>query len=642
MSDFKKAIGFDKALVLVQEKIKKNKETLKELLNQETKTYDNFITPLQLMEERLSILITPYFHLNSVTNGEDTQNLYSSLLEPLTEYGTFISQNLDIYNAVKEVEKNEKDLPQVKQKVLQDMIKGFELSGVNLPQVKKQRLQEISLRLGELKQQFSQNVLNATNEYELIMEEEDVKGLPETDKELAKTEEGKYKFTLQIPSYIAYMTYGQNRNHRETLYKAYSTRAPQNEENIDEILKLKMEKVQILGFQNYSEYSVAQKSAPSKEVVLDFLTDMGYKTKQKAKFEREVLEGFASKKGLKSKLQPWDVAFYSEQLKEETFKMNEEEYKPYFEKNSVVKGLFDFIEKMWKIKFEEETTLVWEDKVKMYNLSNEKGEKVGQLYIDLEARQNKQGGAWMNNWHSKLQDQTPSAYVVCNFPPSTKETPSLLRHSDVVTLFHEMGHALHHLLTQVTEPEVGGINVDWDVVEYPSQFLEYFSYEKEVLQCFAKHYQTGEILPDNMIAKLKESKNFQSAMATIRQVEFALFDFKLHLKYHTPSEVQELLDEIRKEFSPLIPPSYNKFQNSFSHIFAGGYSAGYYSYKWAEVLSAHTFLKYLESDNKEEFALAYRDIINGKGGSQTMDILFRELNEEDPEVESLLKIDGII
>jgi len=440
------------------------------------------------------------------------------------------------------------------------------------------------------------------------------------------------------------MTYGPNRKIRETLYKEFSTRAPQNELIIEELLKLREEKSSILGFDSYSEYSIAKKSAPSVEKVIDFLENLGEKSKDKAKEELNELKVWAQSDKVVIKqdnIQPWDIAYYSETLREEMYSLNEEEYRPYLEQSQVVNGLFDFIHDLWKVEFRKIEEPVWNNKVKVFELF-QNNEKIAKLYLDLEARENKRGGAWMNNWHSKLPKQIPTAYVVCNFPQSTEKTPSLLRHGDVVTLFHEMGHALHHLLTKIEEPSVGGVNVDWDVVEFPSQFLEYFAYETNVLQMFAKHYQTGEVLPSNMINKIIKAKNYHSAMTTIRQVEFALFDFKLHLDIHNKEEMQNLLDNIREKYSPLLPPSYNKFQNSFTHIFAGGYAAGYYSYKWAEVLSASAFVKYLESEDKEKYTITYRDIINGKGGSEEMNCLFHELTGEDPDVEKLLKIDGII
>ena len=344
------------------------------------------------------------------------------------------------------------------------------------------------------------------------------------------------------------------------------------------------------------------------------------------------------------------MAYYSEKLKKEKYDIDEEYYRPYFEQDSVLNGFFDFLNKMFDIEFKQVDEKAWDDKVKVYDIY-EKDVLSSRIYIDLEARKDKRGGAWMNNWHTHYVDSSnkthlPTAYIVCNFPASSTSNKSLFRHNDVVTLFHEMGHALHHLLSKVPEAYVSGIaGVTWDTVEFPSQFLEYFAYDKDVLKLFAKHYDTKEVLSDIAIERIIKAKNFQSSLATMRQVEFALFDFKLYQKAGlSEKETQDLLDGIRKRFSALIPPSYNKFQNGFSHIFAGGYAAGYYSYKWAEVLSADAFYMFIDSNNilNKELALKYKNIVLERGGSKDMEDLFYELTKNKPNIDSLLKIDGII
>ncbi|MFY9082699.1 M3 family metallopeptidase, partial [Aliarcobacter butzleri] len=524
----------------------------------------------------------------------------------------------------------------------------FELSGCNLENNKKKRLEEINLKLSELSHKFSQNLLNATNAFEMIITDfEDVKEIPQSDLELAKFEEDgitKYKFTLQMPSYLAYITYGTNRERREEIYKAYCTKAPENGKIIEQILALKDEKVKILGFENYAQYSLATKMAKTEEDVISFLEELGNKAKKKAKEELEEIKEIALKDGI-TDFRSSDMAYYSEKLKKAQYDLDEEYYRPYFEQQSVLNGFFDFLHQMFNIKFTKTQTKAWDEKVKVYDLS-EDGKTIARIYIDLEARKDKRGGAWMNNWHSHFRNSNgeinlPTAYIVGNFPQSTKEIPSLLRHSDVVTLFHEMGHALHHLLSKIEEPFVSGISgVAWDTVEFPSQFLEYFSYDKDVLKLFAKHYQTGEVLDDEAIDRIIKAKNFQSSLATVRQVEFALFDFKLYQKlYKTEDEIQYLLDTIREEFAAIIPPRYNKFQNGFSHIFSGGYSAGYYSYKWAEVLSADAFYMFIDSGNifNKELGIKYRDTILSQGGSYDMDKLFFDFAKREPSIDSLLK-----
>jgi oligopeptidase A len=558
-----------------------------------------------------------------------------------------LSQNIEIYNAYKEIMKNEKESLNYEQKrVLELNILHFELSGAHLDDKTKQRLQEINIKISELSNNFSQNLLDATNKYEYtITNKDDIDGLPKSDIEAAKFDDNgdtKYKFSLQMPSYLAYMSYGKNKKIRETLYKAYTSRAPQNAEIIDELLYLKDEMSKLLGFKNYATYSLASKMAKDTKTVLKFLDDLVKNSKTQAIKELDELQKIAPEK-----LESFDSAFYSEILKKEKYDLDEEQYRVYFEQNSVIDGTFKFLNKLFGIKFELVDELLWDKKAKMYNLYIEDKLKA-RLYLDLEARKGKRGGAWMHNWQTHCIDengseQLASAFVVCNFPASSNKNPSLLKHDDVVTLFHEMGHALHHILSKVDENSVSGVNgVEWDAVEFPSQFLENFASEPKVLKLFAKHYKTGEILSDEMILKLERAKNFQSAMSMLRQLEFALFDFKLHMSLYQSDEVQNLLDSIREQTALIKPPSYNKFQNSFTHIFAGGYGAGYYSYKWAEVLSADAFFAIVDQgifDTK--LGKDYLNIILAKGGSESMQKLFHQLLNRDPDIEKLLRLSDI-
>lgn len=639
---------------LLEKFLDENRKKVDELLKIENKTYKNFVLPFQEIGESINDFLTPIFHIDSVKNSEITTKVYEECIPVISKYETEISQNENIYLSFKDIQSKEKStLNDIQNKVLENEIRDFKLSGCHLENNKKKRLEEINLRLSEISHKFSQNLLNATKSFEMIIDNfEDVKEIPASDLELAKFEEDgktKYKFTLQMPSYLAYITYGTSREKREEIYKAYCTRAPENGKIIEELLALKDEKVKILGFENYAQYSLATKMASKEEDVVSFLEELGSKAKNKAKEELEEIKALALKDGI-TDFRSSDMSYYSEKLKKAQYDLDEEYYRPYFEQQSVLNGFFDFLHQMFNVKFTKANTPAWDEKVKVYDLS-EDGKIVARIYIDLEARKEKRGGAWMNNWHtyhrnSKGEIKLPTAYIVGNFPPSTEETPSLLRHSDVVTLFHEMGHALHHLLSKIEEPFVSGISgVAWDTVEFPSQFLEYFSYDKEVLKLFAKHYQTGEVLDDEAIDRIIKAKNFQSSLATVRQVEFALFDFKLHQKlYKTEEEIQNLLDSVREKFSAMIPPRYNKFQNGFSHIFSGGYSAGYYSYKWAEVLSADAFYMFIDSGNifNKELGIKYRDTILSQGGSYDMDKLFFNFAQREPSVDSLLKIDGII
>ncbi|MGJ0328965.1 M3 family metallopeptidase [Aliarcobacter cryaerophilus] len=646
--------NFENSSKLLEELLNNSRVEVEKLLEIKNKTYKNFVLPFAEIGEKINEFITPIFHLDSVKNSKITSKVYEECLPLISKYESEISQNENIYISFKNIQSNEKStLNNIQHKVLENEIRDFELSGCQLENNKKQRLEEIDLALGELSHKFSQNILEATNSFSLIIENfEDVKEIPKSDLELAKFEEEgktKYKFTLQMPSYIAYMTYGTSREKREELYKAYTTRAPQNGEIIEKILALKDEKVKILGFKNYASYSLATKMANSEDDVINFLEELGNKAKEKAIKELEEIKQIAKEDGVDD-FRASDISFYSEKLKKAQYDIDEEYYRPYFEQNSVLNGFFTALNELFDIEFKSSNASSWDEKVKVYDIL-ENNKTIARIYIDLEARDDKRGGAWMNNWHSYYKDSNnninlPTAYIVGNFPQSTKDIPSLLRHSDVVTLFHEMGHALHHLLSKVEEPTVSGISgVAWDVVEFPSQFLEYFSYDRDILKLFAKHYQTGEVLDDEAISRLIKAKNFQSSMATVRQIEFALFDFKLHQKlYKTEFEIQELLNSIRDKFSVIKTPEYNKFQNSFSHIFSGGYSAGYYSYKWAEVLSADAFYMFLDSKNvlNKELGLKYKNCVLSCGGSENMDKLFFDFAQREPKIDSLLKIDGII
>ena len=640
-------IDLDNFISDLSTRLEENNKRVEELLQTPQKTYTNFVKPLLMMEEYLDQFFTPLSHINAVNNSEKTQKVYSDSIPIITEYSTKLSQNLDIYNAYKEIYKNEKtSLNYEQNRVLELNIENFELSGAHLDEKTKERLQEINIKTSELSNNFSQNLLDATNEYKYIIDDEkDVGGIPQSDKENAKYEENgvvKYKFTLQLPSYISYMTYGKNAAIREELYRAYVTRSPQNAAIIDELLALKDEMSKLLGFDNYAQYSIAPKMVKDEKSVLDFLDTLATNSKEQAQVELKELQSITP-----DKLQSFDTAYYSEILKKKSYDIDEEEYRPYFEQKSVINGMFSFLDKLFGFKFKKVDEKLWNDKASSYDLFiNE--ELIARLYFDLEARDNKRGGAWMHNWKAHCRDekgneQLASAFIVCNFPPSSDTTPSLLRHDDIVTLFHEMGHTIHHLLSCVNENDVSGVNgVEWDAVEFPSQFLENFAYEPKVLKLFATHHEKGEILPDEMIEKLVKSKNFQSAMGMLRQLEFSIFDFKLHSKVYQGDEVQDLLNSIREDTALIKAPEYNKFQNGFSHIFSGGYAAGYYSYKWAEVLSADAFYSVVdEGIFNSKTAKKYLDIVLKGGGSKSMEILFHELMGRDADTDKLLRLNGI-
>ncbi|KIM08699.1 MAG: peptidase M3 [Sulfurovum sp. FS06-10] len=628
----------------LEQLLSKQLATIDTITKSEASSYETVLKPLQDLDETLNAFFTPLSHLNSVENSEATQKAYEASLPQLSMFYSKIAQNEALFEKIKQLHSQNAEA----QKVIDNEIRGFVLSGANLPLEQKKELEAINLKLSELSNKFSQNLLDATNAYELIIEDEqDVEGIPKSDLALAKTEiEGKtvYKFTLQIPSYLVYMTYGINCAYREELYKAYATRAPQNAKLIDEILELRQQKAKLLGFNNFSEYSLAEKDASSTEDVTHFLEELARLSLPQAKLELTELRLFAQTSDDIASLQPFDVGYYSEKLKKIKFNFDESMTKPYFEQSKVLRGLLDVVSELFLVKFRAVEATVWNEKVKTFDIYKNDALS-GRIYFDLEARKNKSGGAWMNDWETHFHNteghlHLPSAFVVCNFSPSTSENPSLLRHDDVVTLFHEMGHAIHHLFGTCTERSVSGINgVAWDVVEFPSQFLESFAYEKPILKRFAFHYETGEPMSEKLLDKIKETKNYQAALGILRQVELSLFDFNLHKAVYKGDEVQSLVDDIRETTALLDVPSYNKFQNGFSHIFSGGYAAGYYSYKWAEVLSADAFFACIDEHGfNQEKAEGYQKYILNKGGSEDMSSLYKQWLGREPKVESLLKL----
>ena len=610
-------------------------------------TYNQILKPLQDLDEELSVFFTPLSHLNSVSNSKDTQKAYEESIPLLSKFSSEIAQNEELFKKIEQISTTNTQ----ESRVLKNEIRDFILSGINLPKEKKERVEEIDLKLSELSNQFSQNLLDATNSYELIIDNiEDVRGVPQSDVDLAKEirdDKEVYRFTLQMPSYLAYMTYGENREYREELYRAYGTRAENNGAVIDEILKLKDEKSKILGFKNYAEYALSTKDASREDDVTSFLEELASKALPFAKEELEELREFAQKDGIED-LKSYDIGYYSEKLKKEKFDFDDSVTKPYFEQNRVLNGLLDIVSELFAVEFKLVSVNSWHKEVKVFDIY-ENNSLSGRVYFDLEAREEKRGGAWMNDFEthyidSNSKQKLASAFVVCNFSPASENTPSLLRHDDVVTLFHEMGHAIHHLFGKSKERSISGINgVAWDVVEFPSQFLENFAYERAIIKRFGFHYKSEEPIPSDLIDKIKESKNFGASLGLLRQVEFSLFDFKLHQSLYQGDEVQNLLNSIREQTALIKPPSYNKFQHSFAHIFAGGYSAGYYSYKWAEVLSADAFFECLDNENgfNKDMANGYKEHILSCGGERDMSVLYKEWLGREVKSESLLKLYGL-
>lgn len=639
--------NFPKALDTL---LNQQRTIIKDITDSSDNSYEKVLKPLQDLDEELSLFFTPLSHLNSVMNSDKTQKAYEESLPLLSKFSSEIAQNETLFKKIEEIKAHSDEA----KTVVKHEVRDFVLSGVKLPEEKKKRMEEISLKLSELSNHFSQNLLDATNAFELIIKDEkDVKGMPQTDIDAAREEvdgETVYKFTLQTPSYLAYMTYGPNREYRKDLSKAYATRAPKNADVIDQILALKNEKSKLLDFESYAHYALETRDASKQEDVIGFLNDLADAALPQAKKELAELQEFAKRTDSIDDLKGYDVGYYSEKLKKEKFNFDDTMTKPYFEQSKVLKGLLDIVSELFSVTFKPADVPTWHDCVKAFDIfdqdKNSNYVLSGRIYFDLEARKEKRGGAWMNDWEthyvdSKGETHLASAFIVCNFSPTTETTPSLLRHDDVVTLFHEMGHAIHHLFGKCQERSVSGINgVAWDVVEFPSQFLENFAYEAAILKRFGFHHETEEPISSELMAKIKETKNYQAALGILRQVEFSLFDFQLHQDLYQGKEIQALIDGIREKTSLLKPPSYNKFQHGFAHIFAGGYAAGYYSYKWAEVLSADAFFSCLdekEGFNKES-AKGYKKFILANGGSKEMSDLYQDWLGRKADVKSLIKL----
>ena len=638
--------NFPKALDTL---LNEQRMTIKDITDSKDNTYEKVLKPLQDLDEELGLFFTPLSHLNSVMNSDETQKAYEESLPLLSKFSSEIAQNEALFKKIEQIKASSDEA----KTVVEHEVRDFVLSGVKLPEEKKKRMEEISLKLSELSNNFSQNLLDATNDFELIIhDDKDVEGIPQTDIDAAKEEiDGKtvYKFTLQTPSYLAYMTYGPNREYRKEISKAYATRAPKNAEIIDQILALKNEKAKLLDFESYAHYALETRDANKQEDVIRFLNDLADAALPQAKNELAELKEFAKRTDGIDDLAGYDVGYYSEKLKKEKFDFDDTMTKPYFEQTKVLNGLLDIVSELFSVTFKPADVPTWHDCVKAFDIFDEGKDHntlSGRIYFDLEARKEKRGGAWMNDWEthyvdSKGDKHLASAFIVCNFSPTTETTPSLLRHDDVVTLFHEMGHAIHHLFGKCNERSVSGINgVAWDVVEFPSQFLENFAYEAAILKRFGFHHETGAPISEELMIKIKETKNYQAALGILRQVEFSLFDFQLHQDLYQGEEIQNLIDAIREKTSLLKAPSYNKFQHGFAHIFSGGYAAGYYSYKWAEVLSADAFFSCL--DDKEGFnkesAKGYKEFILANGGAKEMSDLYQEWLGRKADVKSLTKL----
>lgn len=628
-------------------------------------SWNNLVEPLTLSDNRLSRAWSPVSHLNGVLNSDALREAHSACLAKLSEFGTEMGQNEELYAAYKSLAKAGDSLNQDQQKVLSNVLRDFRLSGVDLPTDKKQRFKAIQQSLSALSSDYSNKVLDATNAWsKLLTSAEALEGLPQAAIDLAKQTATQrdldgYLLTLDFPSYQPVMTYADDPALREEMYRAFATRASDegphggkfdNSENMREILALRHEAAQLLGFANYAERSIATKMARSTDEVMGFLGDLAKRSKAQAEAEFAELKTFAATEHSHQELRPWDVAYFSEKLRQHRHNISEEEVKPYFGVSRVIPGMFEVVGKLFNVSFHTISEVeTYHPDVTFYEIRNPDGSVRGQFYFDLYARQHKRGGAWMADCQSRMKtdalEQIPVAYMTCNFTPPVGDTPVLLTHREVETLFHEFGHGLHHMLTQVNYPDIAGISgVAWDAVELPSQFMENYCWEREALDLFAAHVDTGDLIPNELYERMIAAKNFQSGMMMMRQLEFALFDFRMHLEYEPDASdsIYRILSEVRQQVAVVPAPDWNRFPHAFSHVFGGGYAAGYYSYKWAEVLSADAFSKFEEEGVfNSSTGQHFLESILERGGSDDAMNLFVRFRKREPSVDALLRHTGI-
>jgi len=643
--------------------LNENKLLIKKIESTNLKpSWENFVNPLQQGNEKLSRVWSQINHLNSVMNSDELRVVYNKNLNKITKYHSELSQNEIIYKKFKKIESNKtfEKLTKPQKKIITDEITGFELGGVGLNKIKKIEFTKILSKLSKLSSSFEENLLDSVNNYSLVIKErKKLKGIPKDVMEKAKNDAIIQKktgwcFSLDFPSYLPLMQYADNRELRKEIYYAYATKASDlgdkttdNTKNIDNILLNKKRLSNLLNFPDYASMALETKMANSSDEVIKFLEDLAYKAKDFAKKDMADIQEYGKKFNINN-VEAWDVAYLSEKLKEVRFNYSDHEIKNYFPASKVLQGLFKVVENIYGIYIKEETTEVWHQDVKFYKIVSNTEELIGYFYLDLYARKNKRGGAWMDEAISKFKfsddESFPVAYLTCNFSQPINKNTSLLTHDEVITLFHEFGHGLHHLLTEIDDYGVSGIQgVEWDAVELPSQFMENFCWEWLVIKNMTEHVQTKKQMPKILFNKLLKSKNFQSGMQTTRQVEFALFDIKLHSAYDpNQKNFLSLLADVREQVAVVKPPSWNRFPHSFSHIFAGGYAAGYYSYKWAEVLSADAFSLFEEMGILSPKAgKKFRKEILAKGGSRPAIESFKKFRGRKPKIAALLRHQGL-
>ena len=625
--------------------------------------WDNFARPLEDMEERLSRAWSQVGHMNAVVNSPELREAYNACLPKLTDFYSDLSQDERLYAKFRALSASKEfgTLNRAQQKIVENELRDFRLGGAELPDDQKARFKEIQEALSKLAAKFEENLLDTTNDFAHYVEDAaELKGLPEDAlqaAEAAAKADGKtgYKFTLHFPSYMPVLQYADNRALRELLYRAYATRASEfgkpewdNTGLIKEILQLKREAAQLLGYRNYAEMSLATKMADSPQQVVEFLDTLARRAKPFAERDMQELTDYAKKLNI-ADMQAWDVAYVSEKLREEKYAFSDQEVKQYFPEQKVLAGLFKVVETIFGVQVRKAQAPVWHEDASFYEITDKAGQPVGQFYLDLYARNNKRGGAWMDEaiTRRRIGDKVtlPVAFLTCNFSAPVGGKPALFTHDEVITMFHEFGHGLHHMLTQVDDYSVSGIKgVEWDAVELPSQFMENFCWEWDVLRHMTAHVETGEHLPKELFDKMVAAKNFQAGMQTVRQIEFSLFDMRLHGDFDPAGSKTplDLIEEVRDEVAVVRPPKWNRFPNNFSHIFAGGYAAGYYSYKWAEVLSADAYSLFEEHGVLcEETGRRFWAEVLAMGGSRPALESFVAFRGREPSIDALLRHNGM-
>lgn len=648
--------------------IERNLAAINELTQQQSNpTWDSLVAPLEALDDELNKAWSPVSHLNSVANTKELREAYHQCLPKLSDYGTQVGQNKALYEAYVALKTAPifTSLDKAQQKSITNALRDFELSGVALPEAQKAQFAALSKKLSELQSRFQDNVMDATDHWHYdVTNEEELAGIPVESKALAKAVAEKaqvagWRLTLDFPCYYAVITHADNRELRQLMHKAYSTRASDLGENpekwdntalMEQILATRHELANLLGFVNYAERSLVKKMAKKPEKVMSFLQDLAKRAKPFAEKEFAELKAFAKEKYGVDALAPWDIAYYSEKLQQAQYSLSEELLRPYFPAPQVVNGLFEVVKRLYGLSIIEEKQFeTWHADVRFFAIYDKNQKLLGKFYLDLYARNQKRGGAWMDEACVRRRHQgelqIPVAYLTCNFREAIGETPALLTHDEVITLFHEFGHGLHHMLTKIDYASVSGINgVPWDAVELPSQFMENWCWQEEALAFISSHYQTKQALPHDLLDKMMKARNFQSAMMLMRQLEFSLFDFRIHLEYDPKQggRTQAILDQVRAQYSVVPAAPYSRFPQSFSHIFAGGYAAGYYSYLWAEVLACDAFSKFEEEGIfNQATGLAFLQKILEKGGSEDPDVLFRDFRGRDPELTPLLRHRGL-